>query len=60
MAGDGKLPSHDANVTIQVPDRIHMCRRDAHDLRGQTLSVPRREVPVHLLLGDRIGVCDRG
>jgi hypothetical protein len=51
MAGDGKLPSHDTEVTIKIPDQINVCHR------GRTFYVPKRRVPEHLSHGDAIGGC---
>jgi hypothetical protein len=51
IAGDGNLPSHDAEVTIKVPDQINVCHQ------GRTLYVPKHKVPKHLSHGDAIGIC---
>lgn len=54
IVGDGKLPSNDEQVTIQIPDQVNMCH-NGH--RHRTITVPRLLVPLHLLLGDAIGSC---
>lgn len=51
IAGDGKLPSHDAEVTLKIPDQINVCHR------GRTFYVPKHGVPGHLSHGDAIGGC---
>jgi hypothetical protein len=51
IAGDGKLPSHDAEVTIKIPDQINVCHR------GRTVYVRKHKVPEHLSHGDAIGGC---
>jgi hypothetical protein len=51
IAGDGNLPSHDAEVTIKIPDRINVCHQ------GRTVYVPKHSVPKHLSHGDAIGGC---
>jgi len=53
IAGDGKLPSHDAEVTIKIPDQINVCHQ------GRTFYVPKRKVPDHLSHGDAIGGCPK-
>jgi hypothetical protein len=53
MAGDGKLPSADAEVTIQIPDRVNVCYGKA----GRNLLVSKYSVPSHLRSGARIGRC---
>jgi hypothetical protein len=63
MVGDGKLPSHDAEITIHIPYRINLCHREYTFHHGrlkveyQTLQVPKYIVPLYLLLGDSIGGC---
>jgi hypothetical protein len=52
MVGDGKLPSHDQEVTIRVPNNINVCHRGR-----QTRRVNRTAVPDHLNHGDIIGRC---
>jgi hypothetical protein len=49
---DGKLPSKDEVVTIDVPVKINVCHKDR-----KTLSISRIDVPDHLGHGDAIGVC---
>src|SRR3569833_713523 len=51
IAGDGKLPSADTDITIRIPDRINVCRH------GKTQLVSKYSVPVHLRLGAQIGRC---
>ena len=63
MVGDGKLPSHDAAVTIRIPDRIAVCHREIVFRHGRltveyrTISSSKYLVPLYLLLGDSIGGC---
>jgi hypothetical protein len=54
MVGDGKLPSNDEQVAVQIPDQVNMCH-NGHPHR--TITVPRLLVPLHLLSGDTIGGC---
>lgn len=51
IAGDGKLPSHDAEVIVKVPDQITVCHR------GYSVYVAKRKVPSHVAHGDAIGGC---
>lgn len=51
MVGDGKVPSHDAVVTITVPDKLNLCHN------GHTISISKHAVLAHLALGDTIGSC---
>jgi hypothetical protein len=63
MVGDGKLPSHDADVTIRVPDHIDVCHRTIvlrHgrlEIEHRTLTTSKYLVPLYLALGDSIGGC---
>ena len=68
MTGDGKLPSHDAEVAIHIPRKVHMCsieikkRRHGgkHDYEvvKRTILVSKHAVRGHLLAGHLIGGCD--
>ena len=51
IAGDGNLPSHDAEITIKIPDQVNVCHQ------GRTVDVAKRAVPSHLTHGDGIGGC---
>jgi hypothetical protein len=51
IAGDGNLPSHDAEITIKIPDQVNVCHK------GRTVYVAKRAVPAHLAHGDGIGGC---
>lgn len=51
MAGDGKLPSHDATVTITIPDKLDVCHN------GHTISVSKDAVHAHMAHGDAVGYC---
>jgi len=53
IAGDGKLPSHDAEVTIKIPDQINVCHQ------GRTFYVAKHKVSQHLAHGDGIGGCPK-
>jgi hypothetical protein len=63
MVGDGKLPSHDAEVTIRIPDRIKVCHREIVFKHGRltvefrTITASKYLVPLYLVLGDSIGGC---
>jgi hypothetical protein len=64
MVGDGKLPSHDEEVSIRIPDQVNMChttvvRNKGHSVRitHNTVFVPKAAVPLHLSEGDTIGGC---
>jgi hypothetical protein len=63
MVGDGKLPSHDADVTIRIPDRIKVCHREIVFKHGRltvesrTITTSKYLVPLYLVLGDSIGGC---
>ena len=64
MVGDGKLPSHDEEVSIRIPDQVNMChttvvRNKGHIVRitHNTVFVPKAAVPLHLSEGDTIGGC---
>lgn len=54
MTGDGKLPSHDETVTINIPNNINVCHL------GVNLKVPKLAVGFLLVQGAEIGTCDRG
>jgi hypothetical protein len=54
FVGDGKLPSHDEVVTINIPDRINMCHN------GMTITVSKNAASAHIALGDRVGTCSSG
>jgi len=49
MVGDGKLPSHDATLTIT--EKLNICHN------GHTISINKRAVPAHIAIGDTIGSC---
>ncbi|WP_129642151.1 cadherin repeat domain-containing protein [Peristeroidobacter agariperforans] len=49
MAGDGKLPSHEAEVIVNIPSEVQICHK------GRSLHVNKRAVPAHLAHGDPIG-----
>jgi hypothetical protein len=51
MVGDGKLPSHDQVVTINLPRKLNLCHE------GHTISVDRDAVEAHLAAGDTLGSC---
>jgi hypothetical protein len=51
IAGDGKLPSADTEVTIRIPDRIKLCKH------GKNRLVSKYSVASHLRSGARIGHC---
>ncbi len=51
MVGDGRLPSHDATVTISIPEKLNMCHN------GHTISINKHAVPAHVALGDQVGAC---
>jgi hypothetical protein len=53
MVGDGKLPSHDATVTITVPQKVNVCHKN-----GKTLSISSVDVPDHVAHGDAVGTCE--
>ncbi|MET0536111.1 MAG: cadherin repeat domain-containing protein [Steroidobacter sp.] len=53
IAGDGKLPSHDAEVIVKVPDQITICYRE------RSFYVPKRKVPSYLTRGASIGGCPK-
>jgi hypothetical protein len=61
MAGDGKRPSFDEEVTIEIPRKVHVCHESEKGEHGrssnQTLFVSRHAVPAHLWHGDTIGGC---
>jgi hypothetical protein len=57
IAGDGKLPAADTEVSIEIPDKVRVCYQQPHGHRGKTLVVSKYAVPVHLLLGAQIGSC---
>ncbi|MEQ8934836.1 MAG: cadherin repeat domain-containing protein, partial [Amphiplicatus sp.] len=50
--GDGKLPSHDATVTISIPDKLNICHKNKN-----TLNVSKDAANAHLGHGDSIGNC---
>ncbi len=52
MVGDGKLPSHDSVITINIPDKVNVCH-----MKRNTLSISKPAVPAHLAHGDSIGSC---
>jgi hypothetical protein len=49
IAGDGKLPSHEAEVIIKLPGEIQICHK------GRSQYVGKNSVPAHLAHGDAIG-----
>ena len=51
MVGDGKLPSHDAVVTITIPDKLNLCHS------GHTINVSKSAVSAHIAQGDAVGSC---
>lgn len=51
MVGDGKLPSHDATVTITIPDKLYMCHQ------GHTIYISKHAAAAHVAIGDAIGSC---
>jgi hypothetical protein len=53
IAGDGNLPSHDAEVTVKIPDQITICHK------GRWFYVAKQAVPAHLAHGDGIGGCPK-
>ncbi|HEY0161105.1 MAG TPA: cadherin repeat domain-containing protein [Edaphobacter sp.] len=53
MTGDGKLPSHDETVTINIPNKINVCQL------GINLQVPRLLTGILVAQGAEIGKCDR-
>lgn len=60
MVGDGKRPSFDAEVTITIPRKVHVCHNSGKPdgkPKQQTLLVARQAVPAHLSHGDTIGGC---
>jgi hypothetical protein len=52
MVGDGKLPSHDATVTITIPAKVNVCHKN-----GKTLSISKDSVADHVAHGDSVGTC---
>lgn len=54
MVGDGKLPSHDAVVTITIPNKLDLCHN------GHTISVSKHAVAAHVAIGDAVGSCASG
>jgi len=52
MVGDGRLPSHDAVVTIDIPDKLDVCHKGR-----DTISISRDAVPAHVAHGDAVGSC---
>jgi hypothetical protein len=52
MVGDGKLPSHDAVVTITIPEKVRVCHKGIG-----TLSVSKTSVLAHVGHGDTVGGC---
>ena len=53
MVGDGKLPSHDEVVAINLPEKLNMCHN------GHTISISKHAVAAHVAIGDAVGSCDR-
>jgi hypothetical protein len=51
MVGDGKLPSHDAVVTINIPNKLDVCHN------GHTISISKHAVQAHVAIGDAVGSC---
>ena len=51
FVGDGKLPSHDEVVTINIPDKINLCHK------GLNISVSKHAAASHVAHGDQIGTC---
>jgi len=54
FVGDGKLPSHEELVTINIPDRINVCHK------GMTITVNKDAANSHVSHGDDVGVCSTG
>jgi len=52
MLSDGKLPSKDEVVTINIPTKVNVCHKGR-----KTLSISKVDVPDHLGHGDGIGRC---
>jgi len=50
MASDGKLPSKDEVVTINIPTKVNVCHKGR-----KTLNISKVDVPDHLEHGDGIG-----
>ena len=67
MAGDGKRPSFDADVTITIPDKLSMCRKVRYVVdtkrgpqlltRFESLTVDKAAVPTYLGQGVYLGSC---
>jgi hypothetical protein len=53
MVGDGKLPSHDEVVTINIPERVKVCHS------GLPISLSKHDVGFYVAHGDDLGNCDR-
>jgi hypothetical protein len=51
IAGDGKLPTHDAVVTINIPEKLTLCHN------GHEVSVNNNAVRAHIGHGDAVGSC---
>jgi hypothetical protein len=51
MVGDGKLPSHDETVTIDIPDKLYVCHT------GHTIYISKDAVSAHVAIGDAVGSC---
>jgi hypothetical protein len=54
FVGDGKLPSHDEVVTINIPDKINLCHK------GLTINVSKNAASSHVAHGDEVGTCSSG
>jgi hypothetical protein len=54
FVGDGKLPSHDEVVTINIPDKINLCHN------GLTINVSKHAAGSHVAHGDEVGTCSSG
>src|SRR5262245_26169625 len=52
MVSDGKLPSKDEVVTINIPTKVNVCHKGR-----KTLNISKVDVPDHLGHGDGVGKC---
>jgi hypothetical protein len=52
MVSDGKLPSKDEVVTINIPTKVNVCHKGR-----KTLNISKIDVPDHLGHGDGVGKC---
>ena len=50
MAGDGRLPSHEAEVIVKIPSDVQICHK------GRSQHVNKRAVPAHLAPSDMVEI----